>query len=196
MQISIKSDIDRVAKELPRELRKQIPFATSQALNDTARNIATKSGRRDMDREIDRPKKWTKTGLRYTRSNKRNLTSAVYIAPERWAYLKHIINATTRQPRRKLIAIGAGKRNQYGNKPRGWIGKQSAKGNTFWGEVEGRYGLWQRMSRGKLKLLAYTTPQADYDQSYDYSASVQRGVDRSFNRYFRVRILRAIKSAK
>lgn len=194
--ISVKSDLAKLAKTIPRAFRKQIPFATSQALNDTARIIATKTARSDMDSEISNPRPWTKTGLRYKRSNKANLTSEVYITPERWAYLKYIINGRTRRPEGRAIAIATGKRNQYGNKPRGWISKQAARANTFWGEVGGRYGLWERGARGRLKLLAYTAPQAEYTQTYNYARSVDNGVRDQFNGFFKRRIEAAIRTAK
>jgi hypothetical protein len=196
VDISIKSNIDQLSRKLPGFYKKQIPFATSQALNDTARLIATQDVRDDMETELDRPTPFTKGGVRYKRSNKRNLTAQVFMMPTRWGYMTYAVNGGVRQAKGKLIAIGVGKRNKYGNKPRAWIKRMIARPDTFWQDVDGVLGLYQRMARGRTKLLAITTPQASYTKRFDYLGSVEQGVQQRFNGLFTRRLRAAIDNAR
>ena len=55
---------------------KQVAFATSRALNAAA-YAATKAVGKEMARVFDRPTSWVLKSVRYTKSDKRNLTATV-----------------------------------------------------------------------------------------------------------------------
>lgn len=205
MQISVKSNIDDIAKRLPAAFRKQVPFAASQAINETARRIATQDARESMEQDLDRPTPWTRSGVRYQRSNKANLTGAVYVLPTRWEYLRWQVNGGTQEARGQAIPIqvtDAGlaffKRNRYGNLPRNAIKRASARDDTFWGTVRGTYGLWRRLGeRGRgLMLLAAAVPSTTYTARWNYRGVVDRGVQRYFPNEFTRRLQAAIKTAR
>ena len=75
MQISVKSDIDKLAKQF-KGFEKQVPFATSLALNRTVRETQ-KQLKSDLPQLIDRPTTYTKASLQYEKSTKRNLTAII-----------------------------------------------------------------------------------------------------------------------
>jgi hypothetical protein len=197
MQISVESNIDKLARELPAFYRKQIPFATSQALNDTARLSATEDVRADMKKELEQTNRFTLAGSRYNRSTKANLTAQVYIGPLRWKYLRFAVNAGTRRPENKVLVIptreGAKLRKRN---PRGWIKKALMNKAIYWGQKGDTYGLWKTNRRGDNTLLAFTTPRAQYTESFDYRRSVQRSIDTHFTRAFDKRMRRAIDTAR
>ncbi len=136
MQIRVKDNLkktDRVARAL---FKDQIPFATSQALNDVARLSATRDSRSDMESDLDKPTPWTKSGQRYKRGNKRNQSAWVMIEGQRADYMLRNIHGGTRGPTKgnKGFVIGAlAKRNKYGNVPRGLLKRMDARKDTFWG---------------------------------------------------------------
>lgn len=196
MQISLQSNIEELTRKLPAFYRKQIPFATSQALNDTARKIATDDVRKALDDQLDNPTPYTKAGFRYKRSTKRNLVAQVYSMPSRWAYLQYAVNGGVRRPRGRAISIATGKRNKYGNKPRGWLTKQAARSDTFWGDIGGTYGLWQKARNGKVTLLAYTTPSAQYKKRFNYLGAVSAATQRIFPKAFSMRMRAAMNTAR
>lgn len=197
--ISVKDNLKALKPGISRMFRDQIPFATSQALNDVARRSATEDSRRDMEQQLDRPIPWTKSGQRYRRGNKRNLTSWVYIAPERAEYMRLQIAGGRRLPvpgtRGFLIAVKA-KRNKYGNPPKGSPAKLASRADTFWGTINGTYGLWQRTGPRNLALLFYVSPRADYTQGFDWPGSVALTVRQSFNYHFTKRFNAAVKTAR
>ena len=206
MQISVSSNVEKVRRELPRALRRQVPFATSQALNDTAVYWKKHTGPSSMKADIDRPIPWSfKGGLRYKRSNKRNLTAQVRVEANRWVYLRYQVNGGVQSPRGGAIPIqvtDAGlaffKRNNYGNLRKGALARASKRKDTFWGTVGNTYGLWRRVGEGRrqLNLLAVGAQRTVYSPQWRYAQSVEHAVGHRFNRAFSVRMSRAIKNAR
>lgn len=71
------SNLSRVIKGLNDFHQKQLPFATSLALNRTAQAIR-KDLRSEMERVFDRPTPFTLNSLQITSSSKTDLTAAVW----------------------------------------------------------------------------------------------------------------------
>jgi hypothetical protein len=210
MQISVKTDINSINRTLSNIQRKQLPFAISQALNDTAmeaREVATAN----LETYLDKPVPFTKRAIRYTKSTKRHLVATVQIAPTQYAYLKHQIKGGRRFPNRKAIPVPFKNQptNQYGNLPRGTIGKLLAKPNTFSGSIKGVAGIWQRghYSRGgkfsvatksrstAVRLLVAWEKDVDYQARYPYSQIVKAVVRTKFQRHLKARLAAALQSA-
>lgn len=193
--ISVKHNIKALSKSL-KGFRDQIPFATSKALNATAFD-ARKGVIAQLHKDIDRPTPFTISGVRYSNSNKRNLTATIYILPNRWEYLKFQVEGGTRKPRSAKLAIGVGvKRNKYGNPSRGSVKRLLARQDTFSGSVRGVPGIWQRTKKG-IKLLYAYKEKANYKAGrFRYYQSVNNTVKKSFNKHFIIAIKQAIKTAR
>ena len=203
--ISVSSNIKEVAKRVPRALRRQIPFATSQALNDTARQSAMKDARRDAVRELDRPNPFTIKGFVYKKATKRHLVSSVIIERRRWEYMNAQVNGQVRTARGRGFPIqvtDAGikflKRNKYGNITRTAIARASKRRDTFWGTVNGTQGLWRRVGSNnrQLNLLAALVTQTTYRARFKYKRSVYSTVSNTFNKAFAKRMTAAIRTAR
>lgn len=78
MEISVRPDIKRASKNLTKIQRKQLPYATSRALNDTAYD-GMQHGRKMAKRLLHKPIGYTIRGIRYSKSTKRKLTATVFI---------------------------------------------------------------------------------------------------------------------
>lgn len=210
MQISVKSDIKAATRYLTRIQRKQIPYATSRALNDTAFD-ARKAVQVQLPKKLDRPTPWTIRGVRVGKSTKRRLTSSVYFMPDRAKYMKYQIAGGTRTNAAGTIVMPkAINQNKYGNIPRGKVRKLLQRPDTFIGTIKGIPGVWQRghiSKRGKfsartksrasnIRLLVRFEDQATYQPRFPMKKIVT-GVARSkFRRNFKRQLDAAVRSAR
>lgn len=165
------SQMARKAKELGASI-KQVPFALSVALNDVA-GEAKQAEDLGLMTSFDRPTPFTRRAIGRTYANKKNLHVEVFVKDIQAKYLKYGVEGGTRRAAGRKIPV-PGKRmrlNQYGNMTRGAVGKAAGRANTFVGRPSGRadlpVGIWQRSKSG-LKLLVLFTPQADYDERFDF----------------------------
>lgn len=113
--ISVKADIEAARRKLDAVQRRQLPFAVSKALNETAYQVAA-AEKREMRDVFDRPTPATLNAVRYRKSTKANLQAEVYIAdflgkgnaPSRW--LEAQVRGGLRRMKRferALEAVGA-----------------------------------------------------------------------------------------
>lgn len=165
--ISIKLD-DKDWDQFTRELVDQnIPFATSVAINRTAYHVQ-QAVRTGMDKHYEGgPTRFTKSGIRFTKSNKRHLQSLVYVNPDRGDYIRTTMaggivkpgkgaQTRVRPVRMRLTKQGnisggrgpGGKIAKLINKPKYFSGVPAGKPNN-----EDYAGIWERMGRkGKQSL--------------------------------------------
>lgn len=82
MKISIETNIKEVTKRIKAYEKKQIPYAVSLALNNTA-EIAMKAMKHKIDKDFDVTASWNKVGGKYglkkKRASKKNLEVEVFI---------------------------------------------------------------------------------------------------------------------
>lgn len=139
-----------------RTLRKQIPFATAQAMTAVVRKIED-AQKVAMQRNLGNPTPFTVKGVRSKGARKTDLTAKVFVMPTAASYLEpfeiggvHKLNGST------LLNPKAIKLNKYGNLPRNKLSSLKAKENVFIGELSTRYGknvngVWERKKAKKVK---------------------------------------------
>ena len=181
MQISVVANTKQLTKHLNRIQRKQIPFATSKALNNVAfdaRSFIQKS----LPRKLDRPTKGIIRSVQVQQSKKKNLVAIVGFAglgfrSTKWKespakiMSKHI-SGGTRASQGKAIPVPIVKNiklNKFGNLPRTKIKTLLAKPDKYFsGQPKGRdAGIYERTKRtkrkpGKLKMLISWEPRTQY----------------------------------
>lgn len=205
MDISIKDDIKQVRKELTRIQRKQIPFATSQAINDVAFS-SQKALKVQAQQKLDRPTPFTLRGFRVRKATKNKLYGQVYINPIVARYLIHQIKGGTAPKAAVPVNI---RLNKYGNIPnrrKGIIKKPE----QFVDTIQGVYGIWERGSisnkgnfstKGKarkssLRLLAVLDQPVSYDKKFPYFKIVNGIVKNKFRKQIDIRLKRAFATAR
>jgi len=175
MQMSVLADTKQLTKHLNRIQKKQIPFATSKALNDVAfdsRSFIQKS----LPRRLDRPTKGIISSVQVQKSKKKNLVATVGFAglgfkSTKWSespaeIMRRHIKGGTRSPKQlphlriPSDTKGGGlKLNKFGNIA-GKKGKlQKMLGNKdqfFSGIPKGDYsmkdaGIWERTPRNSKR---------------------------------------------
>ncbi|WP_210486929.1 hypothetical protein [Pantoea ananatis] len=126
-------------------LRKQIPFALSQALTSVARNIAA-AEKTALIRRLESPTSFTVNAVGSIGARKSNLEAKVFVRDIAASYLapfefggQHKLNSSA------LLNPKNIKLNKYGNLPRNKLNQLKAKDNVFIGDVGSRNGVFQRV---------------------------------------------------
>ena len=220
MQVSVKSDIKKLTKALSTIQRKQIPFATSKALNATAFD-ARKSVQAALDVQLDKPTPYTKRGVQVEKSTKKNLVAQVGFRSRKFGkgqgsitqaeYMQRQIAGGTRLPKGQAIPVPVPKNmkpNKFGNIPRGKIDRLLAdKDKYFSGVPKGRSsgaGIWQRMPAnskrkkqgGKIRMVIAYEPKAQYQPRFRFKSVVEKSVKQNFGIRFNSAMKQALASAR
>ncbi|HHP1264148.1 hypothetical protein CIW60_09675 [Enterobacter roggenkampii] len=141
-------------KDLSRQLKqlqKQIPFATAQAMSSVARDIAA-AQKVALGRKLESPTPFTVNSVGSAGARKNNLRAKVFVRDVAAEYLEpfefggeHKLNSQA------LLNPKNIKLNKYGNMPRNKLSQLKAKPNVFVGEVSGVDAVWQRRKPKKAK---------------------------------------------
>lgn len=155
-------------------IKNQLPFATSQAINNVAFNMRKDLGQQTT-KSFTNPTKFTQSAFRYTRSTKANLVAEVYADPSRRFFPTQIEGGTRRgKPYEGFLkelgggALGSGRIvpstrivNVTTGNPRRTVFPQiqsglstTDQGGFFIGRPRGKFkngdqalGVWQRKGR-------------------------------------------------
>ena len=216
MRIDIRDNIKEVTKGLSSMQKKQIPFATMLALNDTAFALH-KTYKKQTLQKFDSPTTFTQKGFRYDKAKKTNLVAVVYVEKTREDYMKLQVDGGIRTPKNSAIVIANSKNsNDVGKYPSGNIKKgaynkiKRNKDKYFFGKPKGNQGsegIWERYGREssgtsagqKIRQVAKLTKMGRYKALYPFEA-IGNGVAFSrkngFDSNFAKRLRRALDTAK
>ncbi len=199
---------------------KQLPFATSQALNTTA--FSTRDALKGASREVfDRPTTFIQNAWRVEKSTKLTLTAIVYPEERRRPYLKaNILGGLRGTKPFEAKLLGAASSSMAGNArliPA--VAKRNAQGNVslaalksitdkiattgknsvFIGTPLGGNrppGVYQRAPQGKLRPLFVAQRSASYERRFKIDEIGGKVVQRRFSEYLRSALERAVASAR
>ena len=134
-----------------KQLQKQIPFATAQAMTSVVRDIAA-AQKVALGRKLESPTPFTVNSVGSAGARKNNLRAKVFVRDVAAEYLEpfefggeHKLNSQA------LLNPKNIKLNKYGNMPRNKLSQLKAKPNVFVGEVNGVDAVWQRRKPKKAK---------------------------------------------
>jgi len=136
------------------KLKKQIPFATAQALTSTARKIQA-AEKTALSRKLENPTPFTVNAVGSVGARRDNLVAKVFVRDVAASYLEpfefggdHKLNSQA------LLNPKNIKLNKYGNLTRNKMAQLKAKPDVFVGEIDGVNGVWQRKKATKGKKNA------------------------------------------
>lgn len=196
MQISVKADIKSVTRKLTAIQKKQIPFAVSKGLNDTAFDLQ-RHMQGEVGKHIDRPTPFTRKGFMVRRATKAHHIAEVYIPGNRWKYMKYAVDGGT-APGLSSVPVKA-PRNAYGSMRRNYLANAIKSKSTFSGTVKGKAGVYRRTGRkgkGGLKTLAVFKTGVRYPARFDYPGIGGKYVRSVFLRHMREALARALATAR
>lgn len=189
---NIKGDLKPITKHLSKVQKKQIPFASANAINETLKQIV-KAEQAQMPKKLDRPTPFTTKAFRIKYAKKHMLHGEVVIKPVQWEYLKYQIEGGRRTGKIGVPTSNA-KLNKYGNIPgrrKGLIRNKKQFMNDR--------GVWERYGgkrNPKAKLIVAFEPSVSYRKRFPFY-KIADGVARSrFQKNFSRSIKRAIATAK
>lgn len=203
--ISVRADVKKISRALDDVSRKQLPFATAQAINATAEKLRI-AQRANMSKVLDAPTPFTLNSVAVKRATKSNPTAVVYVKPVAAAYLlpyeKGGLNKLNSAA--LLKPVGA-KVNQYGNLPRNLVKRLAAKPNAFVGKVKTKNGVvdgvWQRTKKtrgnqGGLKLMVRFEDAHEATQRLNYRGLAARFVPATIVPELTLAMAKALASAR
>ena len=174
MRLNIKSNVQQFARQMKREQRSQLPFATAKALTATGKAAAEFQSKR-MGDTFDSPTPFTQKGVAAISATKARMYSRVLVKTIQAGYLATQEEGGTRTPSGRAIVIPVGQRtNKYGNMPKGAVRRALARDDTFSGTVRGIGGIWQRTRAGGVKLLVAYEQQARYKPRFRFKETTEQ----------------------
>ena len=196
IRINIKSNVKEITKDLKREQKKQIPFATMIAINNTLFQLRKEMGKQTT-KKLDRPTPFTQRGFLVEKASKKNLKGMLYIRDEVAKYLKYQIEGGIRTPKKKKIGVPTGKANlnKYGNVPgakKGYIKKKSQKILT----IKGMTGVFEEHKDRTLSLMVAFKDRVVYPAIFPFFKIGGKFIDSVFNKNFKKALDKALRTAK
>jgi len=195
MKIDIKSNIKAVTKDLSRTQKKQIPFATANAINATLFQLRKEMGKQTKIK-LDNPTPFTQKGFMVNKANKLKLVGQLFIKEAVAKYLNIQIEGGVRSGSKKFaIPTRNAKLNQYGNIP----GKKSGvvKGvKQSIMTINGMTGVYEKNKDKTLKLIIAFKDSANYKAKFPFYKIGQGFINSKFNKNMIVALNKALKSAK
>lgn len=206
MDITIRSDLDRLAGTLTDAARRQLPFATAVALTATARDVERDVREDLLPGVLDRPRPFTLRAFRVAPASKSRPVATVLLKDDqRAAGYESLFGLQEaggdRRPTvgRALVIPFAARRDVHGNLPRRALARLKGRKDVFVGKVGGVGGFWRRPSRsrgGPPTLLVAFEAVASYAPRLGFWARVAATVPAGFDRHIGPAIARALATAR
>ena len=144
MKIDIKTNIKEVTKDLSKTQKKQIPFATANAINTTLFQLRKEMGKQTT-KHLHNPTKATQGGFMVQKAKKNSLFGLLFLKDFVEDYLRFQIDGGVRSPgHRFAVPTRNSKLNKFGN----IIGKRTGlikKDTQFFGTVGGITGVFRKI---------------------------------------------------
>lgn len=150
------ADIKDLSAKL-QSLKKQIPFATAQALTSVARQIAA-AEKTAFQRKLENPTPFTVNSVGSSGARRENLIAKVFVRDIAAGYLEPLeFGGVHKLNGQALLNPKNVKLNKYGNLSRHKLSQLKAKPDVFIGDIDGINGVWQRVKvkkgkKGKKRL--------------------------------------------
>ena len=195
MQINVKSNIKEITKFTTTVQKKQIPFATSVAINNTLFDLK-KEMAKQMDKKLDRQTPFTKRGF-FINKAKKNLLVGVLLMKDIVAnYLQYQIEGGTRTTGKRIpVPYQPNARlNKFGN----IIGKKTGlikKNTQFIANLGGTEGVYERTKQG-VKLIIGFERSVNYRPRFPFYIIAEKFSNAVFDKKFAKAFERALRSAR
>lgn len=225
MAITITIDHDLLrAAAWPKAIARQLPFAISRALNDTAFDARQSLGKASLQ-TFDRPTKFIQTAWRVQKSKKTDLVALVFPEAKREPYLRANITggqrgvkpfeaafkgaADGRPPSDRFFPTSLQKKDTKGNVSRATLRKiitsldsgETGRNSYFIGTPRGKqgvrpYGIYRRMARKIKPVFLPATRPMRYDSIFDIGEIAGKVVSRRFDGYLAKQLANALRTAR
>jgi hypothetical protein len=203
MNISVETDIIRIMNDFQDLRSKSVPYAISQAINDTLFNMRTPLSEEEKS-VFDKPVPFTTSvgAWEINRSSANALVGDISLRPDRESYLHLQVFGGTRVPKKKALAIpqeGGVAIASHGGLKRNWKVLLKDKGKYFSGIPKGhpnaRPGVYRRLGASKSNKAGYKLQlhvawenAATYKKRFYFFDLAERYVQENFSKNFERRL--------
>ena len=197
MKVNVKNNIKEITKWTTTTQKKQIPFATSNAINETLFTLRKEMGKQ-LDKKLDRPTPFTKRGFVVDKAKKTLLRGMLFMKNIVADYMQYQVDGGIRTDSKFLPIpfVPNAKLNKFGN----IIGKRTGlikKNSQFIGTVKDTTGVWERTNKNqRVKLIIGFEKSATYRPRFPFYKIAERFTANVFNKNFIKAFNRAMKSAR
>lgn len=205
VEISLRSNIKQVSKQLSALAYKQLDFAASQAINDLAKQVAV-AEKENIKATFEKPKPFTVNAVGVKGSNKRSLTAVVFVRPIAAKYLAPYEDGGMHKlPGRALLNPKNIRLDQYGQITRATLARLKSRSDVYIGPVNTKHGIvngvWQRIKarrgqRGGMKLLIRFGDALPVKKRLGYGTKARQVIDRGWNAAFARAMAGALATAR
>ena len=204
LNASIKIDTRGLTRLFDDVQRKQIPFATSMALNATAFEVQREENS-TVKVEFKNPRPFSQKAFGVIKSTKASQTAVVFLKPDHGYLAPYILGGKHELPGQALINPKDIRLDQYGQFRKGQIAGMTGNRNVFVGTVDGVAGFWLRVPgkqtkkgkvEGKLRLLARFGDALPVKADFPFRALAEHTARASFPFFFKQAFEKAMKTAK
>ena len=197
MTVSI--DIKTNAKELEKKLgmfqKKHMPEIVSDSINEVGVK-SVNAMRAQLLKKLDKPTKFTYTGVKLFKAKARDLSALVFIPDIQAKYLEKQFEGGLRLPEKNKIPVPVDKAkiNAFGNIK----GKRTGliKRNTeFMGNVKGIDGVWRRVGgkrAPRLKLIVALESSVFYRKRIEFYKTVKGVVQKNMDKILNKNLKRVV----
>lgn len=207
--IRVSSNLKELTRKLDDFAKKQVPYATAQALNAVAQKIKD-DATAQLTTVFDNPTRFTRNAYGITRARKSNLTAVVFAKDIQARYL-----APSETGGDQVLSGGATKiatpvditRAQWKRAGAGKFANLLGRPDVFVERIHGILGVWQRLpvkGRGRrgaapgqrLRLLLELKPPKPVKTRLDYRRRAMAIVKANLDSEFRKALAKAIATAR
>ena len=208
MKFDIRGNTNEITKGMSRIAKKQVPYATSKAINEVAKK-AEREITKEIGAKIHNPTAFTKKGtfVKYSNKNVTPITAIVGVKDKQAEYMEYAEKggiSKASSGKNKPVPTTALK-NKFGNIPRGKVGRMRANKKKFlFGKPQGfggnrGTGIYERTGpkgRRGLRELASWHKSGRYTSLTRFEERVGLRVRREIGKELRKQMALAIASMR
>jgi hypothetical protein len=194
-EIVVKSNVKRFTRKLDNIQRKQVPFATSLAINEIAKKAQSLIVAR-IKKVFNNRKKWwghrQPTGIKIKFSKKRDLHAMIYCKAN-FAELQEEGGTKTPKKSKNLAVPIVGRSPKKFQKAGGGREYLKSRKRSF---VIKDKGIFRRKSKKKIEMVFAFIKSALVEPRFGFKRSVETVVKYRFDRAFKKALRRAMRTAR
>lgn len=197
----ITTNVKEITKGLSELDKKQIPFAISKALNDTAFQ-AKDALVAQMKKKLDNPTPFTLRAVKIKKATKYRQYAFIYINDTQAKYLENMFFGGVKTPKKKAIVVPTKdvRLNKYGNLTRNKVKNLLKSPNYFSGVVKGkggtRSGIFRKYKNGTVKQVIMWKASKQEKKRLEFRKTIEGVVKHRFDDNFSKALEFAIRTAR
>ena len=169
---NIKGDLKKIKKHLNWTQKRLLPQASVKAINKTLFQIMD-AEKAQLHKKLDRPNKFTQKAFRINMAKRHphTIEGDIHIQPNRWKYLKWVVDGGTKTGSLGVPIKGNAKLNAYGNIPGRGKDRYVKGKKQFRATINGVDGVWLKTGGKRnpgLKLMVVFKRSLNYKKIFPF----------------------------